>query len=129
MVSFLDALLPPFKRHLAYAKFFKCLPYGWSEKRKKFIVNQNPSSRVYVGTWKLITGAYIGFQIVIINHGEHALAERLVAALILAVYGCSFAMRLESEPDTEPIGNLNRLLEAKGKSRIRIMLVSTKKSF
>lgn len=113
--SFLDSFLPSFKRHLSYGKFLKCLPYQWDEKRKKFIANQSLSTRNSIRLWALFTATYIAFLITNTIHGDHSLADKVVAGLVLEFYIICFAMGLEFGPDTAPIENLNRLLLNPGK--------------
>lgn len=127
MSLFLDTFLPPFKRHLAYAKFYKCLPFEWEEKRNKFKVNATIANQILIHTWTLLTGAYVGFQIVNVIYGRHPLADKLVAVLILEFYTICFGIGLEFEPDTAPIQNLNRLLCKKGECWLTIVFHVTHK--
>lgn len=114
MTSFLDAFIPPFKRHLAYAKFYKCLPFEWNEKQNKIIVNNTLINRVSTSVWTILSGLYAAFQIVNVILGNHDLNDKLFGALILAIYIPVFGTCMTFATDATPIENLNRLLFGQG---------------
>lgn len=114
MNSFLDAFFPLFKRNLAYAKFYKCLPFEWDEENKKIVVNKSPSRRISIRIWSILGVSYITFQLVNVVHGKYILTDKLVGALLLAIFNGCFWVRLEWEPDVTPIEDLNRLLFEQG---------------
>lgn len=114
MSSFITAFLPPFKRHLAYARFYKCLSFQWSEKERKFVRITSTPRRAAILTWNILRGSYVAFQIVSLTLHKHSLPHRLVGTLILAMYGSCFALGLETEPDSMPIEMINRLVSGQG---------------
>lgn len=108
MTTFLDAFLPQFKRHLAHAKFYKCLIYEWDGKQRVIITNKTSYRRNCIRNWIIIHGAYITFQFFTLFLGKHELTDRFVGVLLLSLYCFCFAFRSEIEPDSAPIENLNR---------------------
>lgn len=115
IMTFLNAFLPSFKRHLTYVKFYKCLPFEWNEKERKLIVNETLSYEIATCAWITLGGVYFAFQFVNVFHGQHLLVDKLVAALILTIYGACFGVSLEFEPDATPMENINKLLLEPGK--------------
>lgn len=114
MALFLDVFLPPFTRHLRYARFFKCLPIEWNEKQKKIIINHTFSGQIFIRIWAFVNAGYIGFQILNITLREHIFTDKLVATLIVVVYLICFGIGFEFELDTAPIENLNTCFQNKG---------------
>lgn len=115
MATFLQTFLPPFKRHLAYGKFYKCTFFEWDEKQGQIIPNKTRSRRFCILTWAMVDASYVGFKIVNILYGSHALVDKFAGVLIAALQLCCFMARLEFEPDLTPVGNINRLINGAGK--------------
>lgn len=79
------------------------------------MINRILTRQISVCVWKILSGWHIGFQVVSIIYGKQALADKLVASLILVLHSICFGMRLESELDDTPIENMNRLSLKQGK--------------
>lgn len=82
--------------------------------RNKITVNQSVTTRVCIQLWKLVSGAYLVFQVVNLFRGKQILADKMVAALFLALYMGGFIVGLEFERDSTPIQNINKLATEQG---------------